>query len=317
MPLTFRQIEYIVTIHEAGSLSEAAKRLFISQPALSQSLKKLETDLGVSLFNRDSHPFKLTPAGEQFLQEGRALLLQRQQMEDNLRAHAKNCEETLRLGISPFYSKFYLPILYPYILQRFPSLHLEVTEAISVELEALVLDNRLDLCFVPVEPRNPRLTYEPVCMEEILLAAPPHSHLERWATPSPGLPYLDLQHTANENYIVLKPQQKFSAMNRELFSLIGAQPRIVYQTLNWDTVHILISSGMGVGFIPEVLYGSAPAKARPCYFRIANQKTVRVYAVAYRKNSTLSPMARSVMNVFRTSVHAFQSSYRTWMDVQE
>lgn len=316
MHLTFRQIECITTIHEAGSLSEAAKRLFISQPALSQSLKKLEGELGVPLFKRDSHPLKLTPAGELFLQEGRSLLLQRQHMEETLRAHAANCEETLRLGISPFYSKFYLPILYPYILQNFPSLHLEVTEAISVDLEAMILDNRLDLCFVPVEPRNPRLTYEPVCMEEILLAAPPHSNLERWAMPSSGLPYLDLKYTANENYIVLKPQQKFSAMNQELFSLIGSQPRVVYQTLNWDTVHILISSGMGVGFIPEVLYGAAPSQVRPCYFRIANQKTVRVYAVAYRKKTVPSPIARSVINVFRTSVHAFQSSYRTGLDAQ-
>ncbi|MEG0271333.1 MAG: LysR family transcriptional regulator, partial [Clostridia bacterium] len=207
--ITFRQIECVQAIYDTGSLSKAAQKLFVSQPALSQSLKKLETELGALLFDRATQPLKLTAAGEIFVREGRELLLQREQMTNRLCAHTSTRNETLRLGISPFYSKYYLPILYPYMAQHYPTVQLKITEAISIELEALTLEDQIDLCFVPSEPQNPKLQYETVCVEEILLAAPPHSRLERYAIPSTGLPYIDLKQTAGENYIILKPEQKF------------------------------------------------------------------------------------------------------------
>ena len=310
MAITFKQIEFVLAIAEAGSLSKAAQKLYISQPALSQTLKKLESELGTPLFERAGQSMKPTPAGKILLADGQEIINDRQRMVFRLRAQASVETSTLRLGISPFYSKYYLPIIYPYMSQRYPSVRLLVTEAISIELEALTADGEIDLCFVPSEPQNPKLQYETVCMEEILLAAPAESRLNKFATPSTGLPYIDLKHTAEENYIILRPEQKFSALNTVLLSLVSPSPNIIFQTLNWDTVHFLIASGMGVGFIPEVLYGNAPTGTRPYYFRIANQKTVRVYAAAYRKNTVLSPVARSMVDVFRTSVHEFQSSYR-------
>lgn len=309
MEITFRQIKYLLAVQRCRSLSEAARQLYISQPALSQTMKQMEEELGFQLIDRSARPLTLTPIGKMMAEDGQKLLDQREEMMNRLRRQTSSQQVTLRLGISPFYSKYYLPQLYRHLAERYPYLTLDVTEAISVQLEGMMLAGKLDLCFVPVEPKNPKLQYEEVCMEEILLAAPAGSMLERYAIPSSGLPYLDLKWTRDENYIVLSPEQKFSRMSNELLSHIGAPPRIVHQTMNWDTVHILAACGLGVGFIPEVLYGTPSTGKRPLYFRIANQKAVRSYAVAYCKHAELSSLARMTVDVFHDLVRALQASY--------
>ena len=309
MDLTFRQIEYIVALQHSSSLSEAAKQLFVSQPALSQNLQKLEEELGVKLLDRRTHPIALTSAGMIFAEEGQKLLQMRDQMMQKMRNQQTGRRETFRLGISPFYSKYYLPILYPFLHEHYPALRLEVAEEISTRLEEMMIAGKIDLCFVPAEPKNPRLVYEEVCMEEILLAAPPDSLLMHYAIPSSGLPYLDLKWVRDEAFIMLKSEQKFSHMCSTLLMSANIHPNVLYETMNWDTVHIMIANGMGVGFIPEVLLGAKVTNARPQYFRIANQKSVRTYTAAYCRDREINPYVKPIIDMFRTSVHAFQDTY--------
>ena len=146
--MTFKIIEYVIAVSEEGSFSRAAQRLFISQPALSQSIRKAEIALGAEFFVRDTHAVRLTAAGELLVREGRELLRQREDLKLRLAGLSAARHDYIRLGISPFYSKYYLPAVLPYFSRHFPSVHLEITEEISVKLEQQVIDGKLDLCFV-------------------------------------------------------------------------------------------------------------------------------------------------------------------------
>ena len=72
--MDLNQLEYIVTISEEKNISRAAEKLFVTQSALSQALKKLESDLGTELFERINHSVKLTAAGEVYVQAAKEIL---------------------------------------------------------------------------------------------------------------------------------------------------------------------------------------------------------------------------------------------------
>jgi len=300
--MTFKLMEYVIAVSEEGSFSRAAQRLFISQPALSQSIRRAEEALGAEFFVRDTHTVRLTAAGELLVREGRELLRQREDLKLRLSGLSAARHDYIRLGISPFYSKYYLPAVLPYFSRHFPSVHLEITEEISVKLEQQVIDGKLDLCFVPLVPENPRLSYEVIHMEEILLAVPRESPVNAHAMPSPGLPYIDLRYLANEPFIALKSIQKFNDMSNRLCQEAGFKAQIVYETLNWDTVNMLAGSGIGVGFVPDLLASRPSAEDGPVYYRLMDQDARRPYTVACKKGTTLSPLARQLVEIFRNNI---------------
>ena len=143
--MDFKGIEYVCAIYEAKTISQAAKSLFISQPALSQYLAKLEQELGTTLFERAGSAMIPTTAAEILVRDGRALLNARQEMLGQVNSLTQTHKETLRFGISPFYSKYYLPLLLPYYREHHPNVHLSIVEQTSTELEQQVLDGTLDL----------------------------------------------------------------------------------------------------------------------------------------------------------------------------
>lgn len=293
-----KALKYILTIYEERSFTRAAEKLYISQPALSQYIRKLETTLRAPIFLRDGQTLTLTPAGEVIIRDGRQLLAQHEALDAKLAAMIQARHETIRFGISPFYSKYYLPHVMPAFSTQNPNIKLQVTEEISVNLEALAAEGRLDLCFVPIEPRHPSLIYRQVLKEEIYLAVPAGHRVNSLATPSTGTPYLELAHLRGEPFVMLRRQQKFMQMCNALLLQAGVEPEIAYETLNWDTVNVMVASGIGVGFVPEVLVRLYRDDKRLRYYRIAGVDTCRDYAVAYHKDQTLSYPALKLVDQF-------------------
>ena len=173
----------------------------------------------------------------------------------------------------------------------------------------MVIDGELDLCFVPLEPQNPRLNYEIIHVEEILLAVPPQHLLHAHATVSTGAtPYIDLSLFAQEPFIALKPVQKFNSMNERLCSAAGFTPHVVYETLNWDTVKRLAANGIGVGFVPDILRAASMYNRRPKYYRLMGMDTSRAYAVAYKEgDGIILAGASSLWNCFEHALNALLS----------
>ena len=300
--VTFRMIEYMIALSEEGSFSRAAQRLYISQPALSQAIRRAEEELGVPLLEKGSHRLRLTPEGELFLREGRDLYSRREAMVRRLRELGGARKATLRFGISPFYSKYYLPLVQPYFARNFPDATIQVTEEISVNIEQMVLEDQLDIGFVPREPENPRLHYEVLHVEEILLAVPSESPVHVYAIPSLDLPRIDLKHLSREPFVALKPIQKFSAMQARLFADARFTPRIVHETMNWDSVNALAAAGIGSGFVPEMLRNVTFYGRTPCYYRLENQHVTRDYAAIWKKGGQPPALATQLMELFRSNL---------------
>lgn len=302
--MNIKAFQYFDATVKNPTLSAAAEELFISQPALSQQIRKIEEEMGAKLFDRAGHSMTLTPAGEVFLSGSRRILQIYESMQREVQLVRSAAQETVRFGISPFYSQHYLPKLLPPFLAQNPQIRVDITEEISSRLEQKLLDGELDFCVLPLYPPNELLEYETIYIEEILLAIPQNHPVNAYAAPASeanSFPIIDLSLLKNEPFIGLKKIQKFSRIGLRLCEEAGFSPKIVCETLNWETVHMLIAAGLGIGFIPRILVGSITDPAlEPRYYQLPADAH-RAYTVAKRPESLLSPSALILIDSIRQS----------------
>ena len=158
--MNLKQARYIQTIAQEGSITAAARKLYISQPSLSQMLKQVEVELGAALFDRSVSPVHLTLAGEACLQAAEAILAANDRLERQLQEIRDESRGRLRLGISVQRGMQVLPLALPWFLARFPHVALEITERGSADLEELVLKGGVDVALAVIDSTSPRLRYE-------------------------------------------------------------------------------------------------------------------------------------------------------------
>ena len=126
--MNIQQLEYALALEQTGSFSRAAKRIGLSQSAVSQQIGKLEAELGFPLFVRQTKPIEPTTLGRRFLQRARFVLLEVQQLHDFARQLESESEGQLRVGIIPTLAPYLLPFFIQDLQQRYPGLRLEVQE---------------------------------------------------------------------------------------------------------------------------------------------------------------------------------------------
>lgn len=296
--MQLKSIEYFIEIAEAKSFTKAAEKLYISQPALSQQIRKLENELGAKLFDRNRHTAELTEVGRLFLEEGKRIITIYNDLLAQVFEIEHPEEEVVRFGISPFYSQYYLPQLLPPLISTHPTLKYEVVENYSAVIEQALKEEKLDFCLVPLLPKDPALAYEPIYRETILLAVPKNSHVNDFAFSSGGVNYIDLKNVRNEPFVALKSVQKISAYSRQLCEQAWFTPNVIYETMSWDTLNQMVSNGLGIGFVPDLLVNKLDANESPNYYHLI-PRAERIYSIAYKLGHSLSLSARTVIDIFK------------------
>jgi len=288
-----KAIEYVRAIIREGNVSKAAESLFISQPALSQYVGKLESDLGVELFSREGKRLTLTRAGEIFMRDGADILNLYARMRSRLQDAAKQETETIHLGISQFYSKYYLPRILPSFMREHPNVEFSITESVTTHLEEMTESGTLDLALIPLYMRRAGLEYAIIHNDEIYLAIPADSSSNSRAAYVNGYATMRLYHVRNEPFIMLNRVQSFAQMGVRMCEEAGFVPNIICQVMSWDTLNMLVGAGLGVGFVPDITVGTLPPEQAPKYYRIASSlNIIRPYCIANGTKHELSDMAK-------------------------
>lgn len=148
--LDFRRLFYFCTIVEQGQISRAAKTLHITQPTLSQSLKELEDELGLTLIHRDGGKWQVTERGQSFYLEAQRILSQLESLSQNIRnpfAGDSDIFGEVRIGCSGFCLSFLRGIL-PRLERELPGVHVRVLLADNLSLENRIQDHGLDLAIL-------------------------------------------------------------------------------------------------------------------------------------------------------------------------
>ena len=285
--MNFKDISYIIAVVDNNSISQAARTLFITQPALSQQIHKIEKELNKTLFIRSGHTMTPTPACKIIAEQGRKMLAERDIMIYAINHLQDSPEEKLHFGMSPFYSRRLLPGILNYFRTNFPQYVLQFRDkGASVQLEKEVVEGLLDCCLLPTHPANPELEYVPIGIENICLAVPRDHPVNQLAS-SDGT--IDITLTRNEPYIIHRESDKIALLQESLFANVGFTPHNTCTATGWDTVIAFVVSGIGLSLMTELITVDYRPETLPCFYRIKNMDMTRQFALAYRRGRPLTP----------------------------
>jgi LysR family hydrogen peroxide-inducible transcriptional activator len=170
-----RDLEYLVALADHGHFGKAAEACFVSQPALSMQIKKLEETLGIKLLERTNRSVMLTDTGVIIAERARQILSQ----VDELRATAKAAKDPfsgeIRLGIFPTLAPYLFPHIIPYLSKKFPKLYFYLVEEKSEVLVEKLKAGLIHAAILALPVVDPGLSAAPLFDEEFLLTVS-HSH---------------------------------------------------------------------------------------------------------------------------------------------
>jgi DNA-binding transcriptional LysR family regulator len=141
--MELRQLRYFVAVAEEGNISRAAKKIFLTQPALSRQIKALEDEIGQGLLERQAHSIRLTPVGESLLREARDLLQHAEQMMERARSPGRGIR--LRVGYAPSLAAGMLSAAVENFTQAHPNVRVELFDLATQEMLAGLESGRLDV----------------------------------------------------------------------------------------------------------------------------------------------------------------------------
>jgi len=151
-------MEAAIVLAEELNFSRAARRLHVSQPALTKQIAELEDRLGVRLFNREKQVVSLTDAGRAFIQHARLCVFHGKRAMQAVQTAARETESVLSIGRSPYIDPFLISTLLTVRLPLFPDLKLDLPSRFSLDLIHDVLAGTLDLAIVTEPPESPALS---------------------------------------------------------------------------------------------------------------------------------------------------------------
>lgn len=254
--LDFRELTYVVAIVDAGGFSNAARKLFISQPSLSQYVKKLEDSLGFAIFERRGNSTRLTYAGKEYVTFARETLRHRDQFLLTMNEMSSIQKGHLRIGVSFFRSSFYIPQLIPAFKEKYPSITIELLEQPAPTLEKAVAHGEIDLAISNLPVYVSGITYERLIDEMILLSIPTGHPLCGSLVQKTGAKYpnLDLRLAFAEPFIMMTPLYRLRTIANHICLDAGFIPSVILETSNFGTALRLVAKGFGLTFTPESLF---------------------------------------------------------------
>ena len=167
-----KQFQYVLALAHEGSFSKAADTLNITQPSLSQYIKKIEREVGITLFDRTNGDVRITDAGRVYIETARQILDLEHQMETAFLDLAENRTGSLIIGAAPYRAASMMPVIASAFQNKHLGMHLVVREGTTAELAEGMEHGEYDfaLTLLPLDKRL--FAYEKVVEEELILAVP-------------------------------------------------------------------------------------------------------------------------------------------------
>lgn len=279
-----KQFKYVLTLADEQTFSAAAEKLNITQPSLSQYIKKIEKQVGMELFDRSGGEVRLTDAGRAYIDIGRKVLDLEHQLEEQISDIATYKSGTISIGISAHRSVALMPRIVKAFKASYPGITLQIIEKSRRELLDATTHGEFDLVITTLPVDTDTFIYETLFVEENVVAVPytiqlsTETHNRTFPTISVsalnGLPFAML----NENHL----------MQRELEDLIRKYKLHLRKEVECSSLEALVEmvkEGVGAAFIPGCLAKEASGVS---YYSIRETVPEREIIVMYRKGQYLS-----------------------------
>ena len=283
-----QEMRYIYSVYKNGSFSKAAAELFITQPALSIAVSKVEARIGVPLFDRTSKPLKLTQAGEYYIRKYREIRNLEYELDRQLHDLADLQTGSLRIGGTHYFDAHVLPPVLVRFADRYPGISLKLVEAGADSLLQMLYDQDIDITFnCTIKPRD-SFVRKP-CFQDMLLLSVPRQMVPKdlacaALTPDeicrkkhlePDCPGISLRDFSSLPFIMLTKGNDLHQRANDIFKEEKIQPAIRMEVRQLATAWHLSDAGMGTTFIPDFLVNGSEEGV--VLFRFPSKLAVRIF----------------------------------------
>ncbi len=244
--MTLKQLKYLLAVVDNGlNITNAADKLYTSQPGISKQLRQLEREIGVAIFSRKGKSLvALTPAGQSIVNLARRI----SRDADNIRSLGKELasEQEGRLSIATTHTqaRYVLPQILSQFHDRYPKVELELHQGTSEQIAALVDENRIDFA-IATESRDlfPELNLLP-CFQWDRIVLTPQDHLLAKDADS-----LTLEKLAEHPLVTYVFNSTRESSFLKAFAEKNLEPQVVFTARDADVIKTYVRMGMGVGVI--------------------------------------------------------------------
>lgn len=288
--LTLEHLETLRVITRARTFSEAAEELFLTQPAISQRVKQMESAFGVRVFHRDRHRREvvLTPAGERILAYANSVLDGLSNLQQELSALESLERNTITIATGgPFIAKHVLPHLLADCRERLPGLRVSVTQAAVSHLNDAVRSGEADFAVQSASQVGSDLAFVPFYADRlILVAAPSHPVV------SLGIGAL----AGRAISFVLPPAGTEARRIAERWaSSAGLQLDVVMESISFDTLIEAVQLGFGLSIVSEIVARAELNRGRLATAQVPGLPVERQLCFAWNPDRPMSSTARDVL----------------------
>lgn len=282
LPLSLRQLQYIVAVAETRNFRRAAERCHVVQPSLSTQIASLEEALEVRIFERDRRGVVLTSAGEVIVARARQLLLEAEELVREARRFRNPLEGALRIGIIPTLAPYLLPELAPRIRKAHPHLVPQWVEERTPVLVRQLQEGRLDAAIMALEADLQDLETTELGRDPFVLTLPKAHPLAKAKGP------LGLDRLQNERLLLLEDghclrDQALAACSGRGLEELG------YRATSLPTLVQMVASGAGITLLPQLAVETETSRAPVATRPLAKPAPYRTLVLAWRRNAFLKP----------------------------
>lgn len=273
--MNIRDLKYLIAVAEHCHFGHAADACFVSQPALSMQIKKLEDTLGVQLIERTNKSVFLTEIGKQITQHARDIIYRVDIMRDVARQAKDPYSGEVRIGVIPTLAPYLLPHIIPGLAQQFPNLkiflHEEQTEHLIVKLK----HGKLDAALFGLPLIDEDFTALPLFEEELLLAIPFSHPFSKRKSIKPA----DL---ANKTLLLLEDGHCLRDQVLSLCHSVNALADKSFQATSLETLRHMVASNAGITLIPKL---ACRTNDGLCYLPFSSPKPTRMLGLIWRPST--------------------------------
>ncbi len=285
------ELTYIYTVYEEGSFTKAAEKLFLTQPALSISIQKIEQSIGMPLFDRSRRPLGLTDAGEIYIDTIKKMMQLEKTQEQRINDIRDLVTGSIRLGGSHYLNAYILPRVLSGFSKEYPGVRMEVVEAGSDVLSIMLAERKLDLTF----SCNPAFMKDFECyevFEDHILLAVPSTHkinreYEEYALSaedvlagkhlSENCPIIRIGAFSELEYILLSKGNNLYDRAKDIFREAGFEPKIKMNLSQLVTAYHLASANMAATFVSDRLIREGDDSL--VFYKLDHPSTTRMFYV--------------------------------------
>ncbi|MEW6663720.1 MAG: LysR family transcriptional regulator [Thermodesulfobacteriota bacterium] len=290
--INLNQLRVFYEAARSGSFTGAARKLFITQPAVTAQMKAFEDQCNLKLFKKKGRRLYLTDEGNTLLECATRIFESERELEAAIEEMRELKRGVLRLGTSKAYARYFMPFFISRFRDAYPHIKVCLDEGSSLDIIRSLVDLKNEVAVIAKVEEVPGVVFLPFRQNRLLLILPPnHRHSHRQS--------VSVEELVNDPMIMKEVGSGTRKLVSELFSARGLTPNVLMETSNTEFIKQLVQRGEGISFLVEEAVAAEIREKKLATVPVAGETPFLDVGIAYLEDQHLSHPARAFVEMLK------------------